>query len=273
MKILIKGLKVVLEDGDGGTSSHRLALLKGFARRPHKGFSLRIVAFSDYRVQSIEALIDFLGRRQTPDLILYAGDDIGRFRPGRKNYFQEIAKLSAYGFCAVAGNDDSPTLRKRIAGRHVYPVHSRALVLGDFAVVGLEGAPLFPGEPNKNRGRLLYPDRVARLQTRLWNARAFRKKKLIIVSHAPPFETLDFAVRFGPHRIGSRPLRDFLEANPHVLLCVCGHVHRCGGQTAKVRNTLVVNVASHDSPGDPGKVAIIQIKRGRISSVDWHRLP
>jgi hypothetical protein len=79
--------------------------------------------------------------------------------------FQEIAALSRYGLCAVAGNDERPDERKLIAGRKVYPVHTRALVLGD-AIVGIEGALLFPRNEGFDRsyniGYLLYPERILR---------------------------------------------------------------------------------------------------------------
>ena len=48
---------------------------------PHEG-PLRILAFSDYRVHSIEALLGFVERLEPkPDLIIYAGDDLDRFVP------------------------------------------------------------------------------------------------------------------------------------------------------------------------------------------------
>ena len=273
-RISIRGLLVLVTNPEGqGSTSYSLSLRRRLATRTHKGNSLRIAAFSDYRVQDLRALIDFLKTKATPDLVLYAGDDIHRFQPRGKNLFEEIARVTKYGVCAVAGNDDQPSIRKQITGRKVFPVHSCALVLGNFAIVGLEGAPLFHGEAGKNIGRLLYPDGVATLQTKLWNEEPFRKKRLIIVSHAPPLGTLDFAIRFGPRRIGSKPLCDFLESSSNAILCVCGHVHRCGGQTATVGKTVVVNAASHDSPGDPGKVAIIRIKNRKVSAVVWHQLP
>ncbi len=55
----------------------------------HSG-PLRLVAFSDYRAQDIELFIDELSKLQPrPELILYAGDDIERFRPPNgKNLFE-----------------------------------------------------------------------------------------------------------------------------------------------------------------------------------------
>lgn len=271
-KIVCKGLEVTRLDSEGKeVSRYHLELLTKFTRIPYRGTSLRVVAFSDWRVQDIGALIRFIRAQKKPDLILYAGDDIRRFRPARKNHFKEIAKLSRFGLCAVAGNDDPADTRKLITGRNVYPVHSCALVLGPFAILGADGAPLSKElGPNYNLGHLLYPERVLALHMGRWNAREFQQKKLIIVSHTPPYGVLDFAVRFGPRKIGSRPLRAFLESSSNSLLCVCGHVHRCGGQTDRIGMTLVVNAASHDSPGESGRVAIIRIGADDSANVQWH---
>jgi len=59
---------------------------------PHSG-SLRLVAFSDYRVQDIRRLLEEVARLEPrPDLVLYAGDDIQRFHPSsRQNLFEEFA--------------------------------------------------------------------------------------------------------------------------------------------------------------------------------------
>lgn len=274
VKIICKGLDVTRVSSQGEqVSQYRLALLRELVNLPHPGLSLRIVAFSDWRVQEVGGLVRFLKDQVKPDLILYAGDDIQRFRPPGKNLFEQIAKLSRYGLCAVAGNDDDPATRDLIAGRSVYPVHSRALVLGRFAVVGVEGAPLFPNDTqNRNKGYLLYPERVLSLHMKRWDSSGLKDKKLVIVSHAPPFGVLDFAVRFGPRNIGSRPLREFLGSSPNSLLCVCGHVHRCGGKSANLGKALVVNAASHDSPGNPGKVVIIQVKDGTPAVIGWHKI-
>ena len=46
---------------------------------PHEG-EIRILAFSDYRIQRIEHLFRHIAeRREKPDIIIYAGDDIQRF--------------------------------------------------------------------------------------------------------------------------------------------------------------------------------------------------
>jgi Icc-related predicted phosphoesterase len=275
VRLRLRGLQVYrLGPAEKEEPLYRLELLGSYNEVPCRSQSLKIVAFSDWRVQGIGGLIRFLkAQRGTPDLIVYAGDDIQRFRPPGKNLFEDIAKLSKFGLCAVAGNDDTAATRELICGRGVHQVHSLALVLGRFAVVGVEGAPLFPNDSEgRNRGHLLYPERVLSCHMRAWNSNALNHKKLIVVSHAPPFGVLDFAVRFGPRHIGNRPLREFLESSSHSLLCICGHVHRCGGQSTELRNVQVVNVASHDRPGESGRVAVIQIRTERVSAIAWHLL-
>jgi hypothetical protein len=246
---------------------YRLARVERVETRAHRGLSLHVLAFSDWRVQEIEDLLTYVASGPRPDVILYAGDDVERFRPDGRNYFEELARLSVYGLCAVAGNDENPDSRGLIAGKRVHPVHSCPLIIGPFAVVGLEGAPLFR-DGRLNMGPLLYPLAFRWSLMQRW-ARRFSRKKLIIVAHAPPHGVLDFAVRHARDHIGCRALREFLETSTGSVLCVCGHVHRCGGQLERIGGTVVVNVASHDRKGDAGKVAKISIKKGRIGDIQW----
>ncbi len=248
--------------------------LEKIANVPHLGDSLRLVAFSDFRLQNLDSLVRFLKSQDQPDLILYAGDDIRRFHESGTNFFERLADISRYGLCAIAGNDDPPEVRNLITGRNVNSVHSCPLVLGRFAIVGIEGAPQFPMNDgfNKsyNKGYLLYPESILTWRIGHWKKGGLDGKQLIVLSHAPPYGVLDFALRFGQRHIGSRPLRKFLESSPNTLLCVSGHVHSQGARSEKLGNTLVVNAASHDGPGDPGRVAMIEITKGVVSSPKWH---
>ena len=119
---------------------------------------LRILAFSDYRVQDIDLLVDFIQKMQKkPDIILYAGDDIDRFveheliksselryeiNRGKmiRNRFEEIASLSKLGLCAVIGNDDFPNVREFIRGKNVHSVQEKPFIFGNYALIGIEGA-------------------------------------------------------------------------------------------------------------------------------------
>jgi Icc-related predicted phosphoesterase len=265
-------MQVIAENGEL-LREYEFSVIRRVVRKAHRGLSLDVVAFSDWRVQDISNLIRFLQTHRRPDLILYAGDDVERFRTSGKNYFDKLAKVARYGLCAVAGNDEHPEHRELIKGRGVYAVHSSPLILVNFAIVGLEGAPLFRENTRRNIGYLLYPPAIRAAIISSWAVR-LRGKRLIVVSHAPPFGVLDFAVRFSRDHIGCQALREFLESSNDAILCVCGHVHRHGGQVANVGQAVVVNAASHDRPGEPGKVAMITITKGRVLAdrVQWRLL-
>lgn len=234
----------------------------------HSG-PLRLVAFSDWRVQDITLLAEEIAKFPAkPDLILYGGDDISRFREQGKNLFEDLAPCSNYGICAVAGNDDLPGHQKHITGHAVFDVHASPVTLGDFAVLGVEGAPSAPGfllhSEKEISSHLARQKRVA------------RGKNLILVSHCPPAGCLDKSVRFSldgrPRSIGSRAVRKFVRANKRVRVVVCGHSHRCGGRHQRLGGALVVNAASHDWLGNVGRFAVITVGTNGKVEVEWRQI-
>lgn len=57
-----------------------------------QSMTISILAFSDWRVQSIKSLFDTLNNIENPiDLIIYAGDDLSRFIDADRNVFSELA--------------------------------------------------------------------------------------------------------------------------------------------------------------------------------------
>ncbi len=268
---------------------------------------MKILAFSDWRVQDIEQFIDYLEKsKEKPDVIVYAGDDIERFNKveykllpkGLKkeyrnqfilmdeefedldkktlekiilqnqmnnvNQFEKLANNSKYGLCVVAGNDDLPYIKEAINGKKVYDVHENPVIIDDFAIIGIEGS-------SGHIGHLLYNEQEIKnhLERKIDQV---VDKQIIIVSHSPPFEILDFAIRFGKEHIGSISLRDFIEKYTNkVRLVISGHVHLQGGKSKPYHNTLVVNCASHDNYGAPGRIALIDISQNNIH-INWKTL-
>lgn len=262
---------------------------------------LRILAFSDYRIQDIDLLVDFIQKMQKkPDIILYAGDDIDRFvehkliksarrtiwikrgkirrriqsiKQGKmiRNRFEEIASLSKLGFCAVIGNDDFPNVREYIHGKNVHSVQESPFIFGNYAVIGIEGAIDDPKDKSIGIGYALYTE--ATLKKHLEKIKKkIKDKKIIILSHSPPRGALDLAMRFGIRNIGSKSLRDFIKRNhKSIPLVVCGHVHLQGGKNTTIEKTTIVNAASHDNIGEPGRVAIIDVVDDNIE-INWHEM-
>jgi Icc-related predicted phosphoesterase/uncharacterized protein YprB with RNaseH-like and TPR domain len=183
-----------------------------------------------------------------------------------RNFFEELARKSTYGICAVIGNDDYHSVSSVIKGMNVFNVNESPLILGKYAIIGMEGSPTSPEEPGI--GVCLYTEDEIKRHLESFHHYA-ENKELIVVSHAPPRGILDHAVRFGRRDIGSQSLRKFIESNKSVKLVICGHVHRCGGMVSKLANASVVNAASHDNYGEPGRVAIIDMDSSGRMKVEW----
>jgi len=253
----------------------------------HKG-RLRIFAFSDYRVHDINLILEILSSlKSKPHLVIYAGDDVERFAPPKvlefstggilyrklhyekinENFFEKIAKKTRHGLIAVAGNDD-PLGPVHIHGENVFDGYRTWIKIGSFLIIGLEGATVEPSE-------LLHREAEYIMRLELAKRLLQKGEKIIIVSHVPPRGLLDYAQRFGERHVGSKALRIFLDNNLHIVaLVICGHVHREGGKKEFLKNTLVVNVASHDFVGDRGIASNIVLNAaGKAEKVDFIEIP
>ncbi len=137
----------------------------------------------------------------------------------------------------------------------MHDLYDSEFVFGDFAFIGLEGSTSGPGflkHTEKQSKKHLAKQMIAA-----------KGKILVVLSHTPPYGTLDLGIRFanpqdGASHIGSEALRDFVEkTNPAVV--ICGHCHSQGKTMSNIGATKVVNIASHDSSGSTGNFALIEI--------------
>ncbi|MDG6249512.1 ribonuclease H-like domain-containing protein [Methanocalculus sp.] len=234
---------------------------------------MRILAFSDWRIQSIEMLIEYIEELdKKPDIIVYAGDDIRRFNkiPENKssekfreefytdtpncNYFEKIAQYSKHGLVAVAGNDDPPLITNAIQGKNVYNIFKEPFIVEDYIFIGQEGS-------TKGPGFLIYSENEV-LDGLNRKSKQYPSEKIIIVSHTPPFGILDVGLRFGINHIGSTALTQYIdENNSRIKAVICGHAHSQGGKETNYNGVRVVNCASHDNDGEPGKVCNLVIRK------------
>ena len=228
---------------------------------------MRILAFSDWRVQDIDDVFTFLKSLKKPvDVILYAGDDVQRFKDGNTNDFTKLASHTVNKkVLAVMGNDDNPSTRSVLQDEDIHDLHKEPFVLDEFGFIGLEGSTIGPG-------RIIYSEASVRNHLNR-QIKKIKSQKLIIVSHAPPYGVLDAARRFateqeGIHRIGSKSLERFIRKN-QVELVVCGHCHLGGGRSKQFGETLVANVSSHDHDEAPGNLALIEFDSEFQPHIQW----
>jgi len=229
---------------------------------------MKIVAFSDWRVQKISDVFNFVQDLEDPvDFILYGGDDIGRFNEEGVNYFTELSEYTKQKkVLVVIGNDDFPIIKEVLESKNVHDLHEKPFVFADFAFIGLEASTSGPAI-------VKHSEKVVRkhLQKQYDQVEG---KKLIVLSHTPPHGVLDLGIRFAEldkdsHHIGSTALRDFIQQNK-VDVVLCGHCHSHGGLSARFGDTIIVNVSSHDSPGSKGNFALIEIDSKYQIRIEWH---
>jgi Icc-related predicted phosphoesterase len=200
------------------------------------------------------------------DFILYAGDDIGRFEEEGHNYFSEMASYSNNNqVLAIIGNDDSTHVKKIICEKNVHDLYEKPFFYEDYAFLGLEASTSGPAITMHTEKEV--ENQLGR------QCKIAGKRKIIILSHAPPYGILDLGIRFAPknertHNIGSKSLKKFIENVP-VELVICGHCHSQGGKVEKYAGATIVNVASHDNIGSKGIFALITCDPSRIS-INWY---
>ncbi len=268
---------------------------------------MKILAFSDWRVQNIELFIDYLERSdEKPDVIVYAGDDLRRFnkleyqflprglkkktRDRLRNIDELYRKLDKKALENIIQQNEIKNASKnnkfeKIASYSKYglcvvagnddPPYIRKAINGK-NVYNIHDNPFIIDDfaiigvegATSKIGLLLYTEQE--IKNHLENKLIqVGNKKIIIVSHSPPHKILDFAMRFGKEHIGSSSLKDFIEKyTTKVKLVVSGHVHLQGGKVEKYKNTYILNCASHDNYGAPGITALIDISHG-IVEIDW----
>ena len=228
---------------------------------------LRLLCFSDWRVQKLEEVYKFLDTlNEKPDFILYAGDDLHRFQEEGVNHFSELAQYTKQQrVFAVAGNDDFVEVKTVLRAENVHDLHHSECVFNDFAFLGSEGSTFGPG-------LLKYTEEQVKKHLSK-QMTAAKGKAIIVLSHAPPHGTLDLGIRFanpqdGAEHIGSKALRAFVEAAKPAVI-VCGHCHSQGKMVSHIGTTCVVNIASHDSSGSTGNFALIEINEAREVKVQF----
>ena len=210
---------------------------------------MKILAFSDWRVQNIEQFIDYLERlKEKPDVIVYAGDDLDRFnnipyitmpKTLRNRYREELIKIQEpFGMFdkkiieeiifknKIEYKMDENKFEKIasfsrygllvVAGNddHYYrkkAINGEKVVdIHDNSVIIDDYAIIGIEGSTGKIGLLQYTEKEIKEHLKT-KVKQVGDRQLIIVSHSPPFKILDFSIRFSQGHIGSSALRDFIE--------------------------------------------------------------
>ena len=198
---------------------------------------MKILAFTDTH-GSLLALrrIEQKVRTQKPDLLVCAGD-ISIFEHGIVGIARRLNKLNKKIIMIHGNHEDESTIRKLSKlFKNIIFIHKKHYVEDDILFLGYGGG-----------GFTL----IDREYERIANAKfkkiikANKGKKIILVTHAPPYKTrLDKLIQ--GHN-GNKSIRHFIEKN-RIDLLICGHLHENFGKEDKIKKTKIVN------PGPFGKI-------------------
>ena len=201
---------------------------------------MKILTFTDIH-GSLAALkrIEQKVKSQNPDLLVCAGD-ISIFEHGIVGIARRLNKLNKKIIVIHGNHEDDSTFRKLSKRfKNIIFIHKKHFIEGNILFLGFGGGGFslvdreFEKTANTKFKKLI---------------RRNKGKKIILVTHAPPYKTrLDKLV--GGH-CGNKSIRKFIEKNKIDFL-ICGHLHENFGKEDKIKKTKIIN------PGPFGKIVEI----------------
>ncbi|NIP86237.1 MAG: serine/threonine protein phosphatase [Planctomycetales bacterium] len=189
---------------------------------------MRLLLFSDLH-RDLQAAENLVRLSHDVDVVVGAGD-FGTMRKGTEQVIQALSAIQRPAV-VVAGNSESPE-ELDVACR-AWPtaqvLHGAGTEIEGIRFWGVGGAiPVTPFgawsyDLTEDEGRQLL---------------AACPSGAVVVSHSPPHGAVDRSSA-GQH-LGSIAVREAVQ-RVHPALVVCGHIHDCGGQSATLDQTAVVN--------------------------------
>ena len=213
---------------------------------------MNIIALTDIhaRIKAIAALAPQL---QNADLVLLCGD-ITHF--GHKKEMSDILKMvldinpSTY---AVTGNCDYPDAENYLMEEGL-SLHAVTREFRGYTLFGLSGSLPCPGKTPHEYTEEEFEAILAGMVIP-------PGKPLLMVSHQPPYGTVNDQVSPGFH-VGSNTIRRFIE-NHQPLICFTGHIHE-GIGIDHIGKTAVVN----PGPAGNGGYVITEMADWAIKNLD-----
>jgi uncharacterized protein len=174
---------------------------------------------------NIIALTDIHGRTgifrslsvklRSADLIILCGD-ITHFGTGAdiELIIDELAAINP-NILAIAGNCDNPDVEQYLVNKGI-SLFGQPKVRDGICFFGLGGSLPCPGRTPNEFTEEEYEELLSDV--------CFPKEQpVVLITHQPPFDTLNDAVSAGTH-VGSRIIRNFI-CRTKPLICFTGHIH------------------------------------------------
>ncbi len=212
---------------------------------------MKIIALTDLHGKK-ELLTSFGPSMKDADVVLLAGD-ITNF--GRKNEISQIiGEIFRYNktVLAVSGNCDYPEVEQYLSDCGIL-INTKCIEHKDIYFAGMSGSLPCPGRTPQEYHDEEFGAMLEYIESQI-------KHPLILLTHQPPYNTINDEVSGGLH-VGSKSLRKFIEKNA-PLVCITGHIHE-GKGVDTINETRIVN----PGPAAWGNYAWISIENGTIKEL------
>ena len=196
---------------------------------------MKILAFTDIHENKAK-IANILESARKVDLLVCCGD-FTYFGHNTKGILSALAKANKPLILIHGNHEEAHEVKKACETiKNITYIHNKVYILGDFAFFGHGG------------GGFSYTDRELDLLTKEVKKKLDKTKKLIFITHAPPFGTkVDLQPFYG--HVGCQSIvKSIIELKP--ILHLCGHIHETEGKRDKIGNTITLN---------PGKGKIITL--------------
>jgi len=167
------------------------------------------------------------------DFCICAGD-LTNFSKDMDRILRELNSFKKTIFIIPGNHEDETELEKAISrsGKEIHLIlaNNRLIEYEDFIIVGSE----VNGFAREDETFELF----AKLVQKELKNKKYENKKIILITHAPPYNTkLDQVYGM---QAGNKSINNFIKKlNP--VLAVCGHIHESAGNKQMIGKTLCVN--------------------------------
>ena len=197
---------------------------------------MKVLAFAD--VHGYEKALQSLknkAKRSKPNLIICAGD----FTLFEHNIEKILKKINSFGrkILVIHGNHESSSRVKSLCKKfkNITFFDKRLVPFEDFLVFGWGG------------GGFAFKDKEFEQFVKK-NKNKLKNKKIIFITHAPPYNTkLDF-LDYTKSHVGNKSFTEFIKKNKNVVLVISGHLHENEGKKDKINQAVLAN------PGIYGRI-------------------
>lgn len=194
---------------------------------------------------------------ESADLLLLCGDNthFGKQKEMEEIMLQLRGKIPA--IYAVTGNCDYPEAEKYLVAEGI-SLNASVKKFSGYSLVGLSGSLPCPGRTPNEYSEEEYEAILGALSIPAG-------EPLLMVSHQPPYNTLNDAVSPGFH-VGSKSIRKFIEKY-QPLFCFTGHIHE-GRAVDHIGRTMVVN----PGPAGTGNFTLVVIEENEVKNISLRNL-